>query len=178
MTEISSVVVTRRVKPGCEDAYETLLNGLLEDSKKLHGFLGAQVLRPDVSSHGEYHITLRFDSEKARKQWESSADRQGWVEGMKALAEEPTVRVLTGLEAWFTLPADGHTKVAPKYRTAVVVWIAIFPTVLLLSTLVARLPLALPRVLSVFVITMISVPLAVYVLLPRLTRFLASWMYK
>ena len=98
-TGISSVVVTRRVKPGCEDAYETLLNGLLEDAGKLQGFLGAQVLRPDVSSHGEYHITLRFDSEKAREDWERSTERQRWVERMKALAEEPTVRVLTSLEA-------------------------------------------------------------------------------
>ena len=174
MTETSSVVVTRRVKPGCEDAYEALLNGLLEDSRKLQGFLGAQVLRPDVSIQGEYHIALRFDSEKARKDWEGSTERKRWVEGMKALAEEPTVRVLTGLEAWFTLPADGPTKVAPKYKTAVVVWIAIFPTVLLLSTLLSRLPIALPPVLSVLAVTIISVPLAVYVLLPRLTRFFAS----
>ncbi len=178
MTETSSVVVTRRVKPGCEDAYETLLNGLSEDSKKLDGFLGAQVLRPDVSSHGEYHITLRFANEKTRKDWEGSTERQGWVDAMKALAEEPTVRVLTGLEAWFTLPADGPTKVAPNYKTAVVVWIAIFPTVLLLSTLLSRLPIDLPPVLSVLAVTVIAVPLAVYVLLPRLTRFFASWLYQ
>ncbi len=82
------------------------------------------------------------------------------------------------VETSFTLPAEGHTKTAPKYKVTFVVWTAIFPTVLVLSTLLSLLPFEMPRVLSVFVITAIAVPAAVYILLPRLCRLFDPWVYR
>ena len=97
---------------------------------------------------------------------------------MEALADTPVITILNGLETWFTLPGDGHTKTAPRYKTAFVVWIAIFPTVLVLSILVSRLPFEMSQVASVLVITAVTVPTAVYILLPRLTRLFERWLYK
>ena len=82
------------------------------------------------------------------------------------------------IETSVTLPAEGHTKTAPKYKVTFVVWTAIFPTVLVLSTLLSLLPLEMPRVLSVFVVTVIAVPTAVYILVPRLYRLFDPWVYR
>ena len=56
--------------------------------------------------------------------------------------------------------------------------IANFQTVLVLSTLLSLLPVEIPRVLSVFVVTAISVPTAIYILLPGLYRLFDSWVYR
>lgn len=79
---------------------------------------------------------------------------------------------------WFTLAAEGHTKTAPRYKVTFVVWTAIFPTVLVLSTLLSWVPFEMPLFLSVFVITTITVPTAVYILLPRLCRLFDPWVYR
>ncbi len=177
-TDRTSMVVTRRVRPGCEVAYEALLNGLLEDAKRFPGFQGAQVLRPKSPDRLEYQITLHFANQQAEEHWARSEERCRWVDGMKVLTDTPVITILTGLETWFTLPAEGHAKTAPRYKTAFVVWLAIFPMVLVLLTLLSQVPFELPRVLTVFVTTAITVPTAVYILLPRLTRLFESWLYR
>ena len=82
--------------------------------------------------------------------------------------------MLTELE---TRSQEGHSKAPPRYKVTFVVWTAIFPTVLFLSTLLSLLPFEIPLVLSVFVITAITVPTAVYVLIPRLCRLFDPWVY-
>ena len=87
-------------------------------------------------------------------------------------------RMLTALETQVTRPAQGHSKAPPRYKITFVVWTAIFPTVLVLATLLSWLPFELPLVLSVFVITSITVPTAVYILIPRLCRLFDPWVYR
>ncbi len=82
------------------------------------------------------------------------------------------------IETSFTRPAESRPKTAPKHKVAFVVWTAIFPTVLFLSTLLSLLPFETPRVLSVFVVTAIAVPTAVYILVPRLYRLFDPWVYR
>ena len=41
-----SRVVRRKPNPGCEEAYENLLKGMLEASSKFPGYLSATVLPP------------------------------------------------------------------------------------------------------------------------------------
>jgi len=71
-----------------------------------------------------------------------------------------------------------HTKTAPRHKTAFLIWVAVFPTVLVFSTLLSRLPFEMPRVLSVFIVTALAIPIVVYILLPRLTRLVGSWLYR
>ena len=61
---------------------------------------------------------------------------------------------------------------------AFLVWVAVFPTVLVFSALLSRLPFEVPGVLSVFVVTALAIPVVVYILLPRLTRLVESWLYR
>lgn len=135
-------------------------------------------MRPSGPDRVEYQITLHFENRQAEERWARSEERRRWADGMKALTDTPVVTVLTGLETWFTLPAEGHTKTAPRYKTAFVIWVAVFPTVLVLSALLPRLPFEMPLVLSVLVITAITVPTTVYILLPRLCRLFKPWLYR
>jgi antibiotic biosynthesis monooxygenase (ABM) superfamily enzyme len=58
------------------------------------------------------------------------------------------------------------------------VWIAIFPSITLLQMLIGKQLLALPIPLRSLILTVILVPLMVFVLLPILRRFLGSWLNK
>ena len=173
-----SIVIIRRVTRGCEAAYEILLKGLLEEAKGFPGFEGGQVLRPQGADGLEYQVTLHFENRQAEERWMSFEGRHRWIDAMKALEDTSATTMLTGLEAWFTLPAENHRKVAPKHKATFVVWTAVFPTVLAVSALLSQLPFQMPLFLSVFVITAISVPVAVYILLPRLCRLLDPWVYR
>ncbi len=79
-------------------------------------------------------------------------------------------KMLTELETQATRQSGGDANVPPRYKVTFVVWTAIFPTVLVLSTLLSWLPFDMPLVLSFFVITSITVHAAVNILIPRLCR--------
>jgi pimeloyl-ACP methyl ester carboxylesterase len=58
-------------------------------------------------------------------------------------------------------PASPEPKAIPKHKTALLIWMAVFPTVLLLTSLLATLPIELPRVVATFLVTAIAIPLVV-----------------
>ena len=64
----------------------------------------------------------------------------------------------------------------PRYKVAVVVWLAIYPTVVLTLLLVRPFTQDLPVPLQALVLTLIVVPLAVWFLIPWLNRLLAGWL--
>ena len=171
-----SVVVRRRVKEGCEDAYEGLLKGLLADAEKFDGFSGSEVIRPSLTQD-EYDIRVHFNSSDALRAWVNSKQRLRWLDAMKMLADEPQISVLSGLETWFTVPSQKHTGPPPRYKMAILTWLAIYPSVLVSFLLVEQLPYALHPVVSIFFVTVIVVPTVAYILLPRFTRLFESWLF-
>jgi antibiotic biosynthesis monooxygenase (ABM) superfamily enzyme len=69
-------------------------------------------------------------------------------------------------------------KQPPKWKFAVVVWIAIYPSITLLSYIIGDQLVALPIPLRTLLLTGILVPLMVFVLLPLLRKVLGNWMQK
>ena len=69
-------------------------------------------------------------------------------------------------------------KQVPKWKFAVMVWIAIYPSITLLQLLIGKQLLELPIPLRSLILTLILVPLMVFVLLPILRKFLGSWLNK
>ena len=64
----------------------------------------------------------------------------------------------------------------PRHRMAVIVWLAIYPTITLLLALGGPAIAEWPLPLRTLALTMVAVPLMVFVLLPRLQRLLAPWL--
>ena len=171
-----SVVVRRRVEAGCESAYEELLKGLLTDAEKFKGYRGSEVIRPSLTKD-DYDIKVHFDSNHTLRAWVNSKERLRWLDAMNRLADEPQISVLSGLEIWFTVPAQKHAGPPHRHKMMVLTWLAIYPSVLLFSLLVEQLPYALHPVVSVFFVTVMVVPTATYILLPRFTRLFESWLF-
>ena len=168
-----TVVITRRVKPRCKAAFEKFISGITAAAMTFEGHLGTNVFRPDSSTDNEYRIIFKFDRASNLKIWEESECRRQWLARAESLRlEPPTVRVITGLETWFTLPSPKPIIPPPRHKMALVTLLALFPLIQLANvTLVPLLELLpLPVLLQRLIATGILVLIMTYVLVPRMTK--------
>jgi antibiotic biosynthesis monooxygenase (ABM) superfamily enzyme len=63
-----------------------------------------------------------------------------------------------------------------RHRMAVIVWLAIYPTITLLLAIGGSAIAEWPLPFRTLALTLVAVPLMVFVLLPRLQRLLAPWL--
>lgn len=66
----------------------------------------------------------------------------------------------------------------PKWKTALLIWLAIYPSITLLVFFFGQYLSQLPLMLRTLVMTAILVPLMVFVLLPPLQKLFGSWLRK
>ena len=126
----------------------------------------------------EYRIVFKFRDRETLAAWESSAERAELLGEIEALLQEPSEReVLSGIVTWFTMPGQNPVQPPPRYKMTLVSWLALYPAVtlvfLLFGDLLARLPLPLRTLL----VTAVVMLLMSYVLMPRMTRWFAFWLF-
>ena len=56
-----TVVISRRVKRGCEKAFEKFISGITASAMTFEGHLGTNVFRPSSPADNEYRIIFKFD---------------------------------------------------------------------------------------------------------------------
>ena len=173
-----TVLVTRRVRPGDEAAFEALTQELLATADRFPGHLGGHVLRPEGPKSNLYQTLFAFDDQAHLDAWTGSRERLDIVERLLALSEGETgLHVLSGLEGWFALPAAPTRRPPPRPKMALVTWMGIFPLVLILFHTVAPILAPISTILSIFVITAIVTVAMTWVVMPLLVRLLAKWLY-
>ena len=172
-----TAVASRRVKPGREDEFEQWTSGILSAANGFPGYLGSNVVRPSGPEDDEYQIVFKFDHASNLKRWEESDERGAWLRRVQPLVHEENVRVLTGLETWFTLSSKPGEPAPPRYKMVVVTWIAVFPLATAIFALTQPLLGGLPTVIRTLVFTLIMVTTMTYVVMPRVTRLFSFWLY-
>jgi antibiotic biosynthesis monooxygenase (ABM) superfamily enzyme len=173
-----TATVTRRVKPGHEAAYEQFLAGIGGAALAFPGYLGEEVFRSAAGAGGEYRMVYRFDSPAHLRAWLDSAERAAWLKRAEPHVAGPLrTQYLTGLEGWFTLPAQPGAPPPAPYKMAIVTWAAIFPLITLVVVVSAPLMGPLPLVPRLAVTTLVTVSLMTWVVMPRMTRMLRRWLY-
>lgn len=173
-----TVDVVQRIKWGKEQEFEALLAKIISAASTFEGYLGASVFRPSHDHDGEYRIVFKFDHLDNLKRWEHSPMRQRFLAQARHLTVDVgTFSIITGLETWFTLPAKPGILPPPRYKMVLVSGLAIFA----INQLLALLPLdwltQLPSVLRLLILIFLTTTLMTYVVMPRLTKLLAGWLY-
>ncbi|WP_353147132.1 hypothetical protein [Flavobacterium sp.] len=69
-------------------------------------------------------------------------------------------------------------KQPPKWKFAIIVWLAIYPTITLVSFLIGDIIKSWPLPFKTLLMTGILVPLMVFILLPLLRKLLGNWLHK
>ena len=173
-----TTTVTRRVKPGHELFYEQFLAGINAAASRFPGHLGVEVFRPESAMAGEYRIVYRFDSGDHLRAWLDSDERAAWLERAEPHVIGPIrTRFVTGLESWFTLPGHPTIQPPPPYKMALLTWITIFPLITVVVMALDPLLSKLDLVLRLAVTTAVTVPIMTWLVMPRVTRLLRSWLY-
>lgn len=173
-----TVVVSRRVKSGREADYEAWLERLIQSASSLPGYLGAKVQRPREEGPPVYTSVFRFESVEALRAFETSELRKRALAEVTELVEADAAwSRLTGLELWFTPPAGTVVPQPSRLRMALVMIAVVYGLVLSLGQLVGLAMSGAPAPLRLLVTIVIEVLVMTYVLMPRLTRWLARWIY-
>lgn len=173
-----TVLVSRRIKPGHEATFEKLMGDMMRAAESFTGHLGAQLVRPDEqpgSEPGLYHVVFAFDTEQHLKTWQESPARSLGLAALEPLSEGPAQTQMIGLAHWFM--TESKQAPPPRWKVAVVSWIGIFPTVLVLFTLLGDLLATLPLVPRVMTLTGLVVTLMTWVVAPQLTKLLKPWLH-
>lgn len=172
-----TVLVSRRIREGCEAEFQERLcdlHGLLDQQK---GFCELKAYKPGTQDD-EHKVMLRFASAQELEEWQQSPQRQEWMESVKPLeATPPRAHILTGLETWFTLPEQEGLKPPPAHKMGLVTWLGIFPLVAISNWVILPHLHTLPLVAQAAISTAITVSMMTYVVMPRLTRLCARFLY-
>jgi uncharacterized protein len=177
-----TVVITRRVKPGRETEYETWLAQLQQTARAQPGYLGVTTQRPAPGGPTEYVSAVRFTDLTHLRAFEHSDLRRKALAQVAPLVERDAVwQHLSGLEFWFTPPPGTLVPQPSRERMVLLLIGVVFCMVLgigaLVSYLAALLPWNPPYPLRLLATIAVEVPLLTYIVMPRLTRHLAPWIY-
>ena len=169
-----TLVISRRVKPGAEAAYEAWARDLQQASRGFPGYLGVGVLRP-APGQREYTFVSRFESPEAARAWDAEV-RRVWLPRAPADAfdADADVRHEEGVEFWFTAPDAPGVAQPVRWKMALVLTFVVAGLIVLISP-ASRAMAAWPLPARALVIAAIQVLLMTYVVMPRVTRWLGRW---
>ena len=173
-----TLVVTRQVKRGREADYELWLERLLHATAGLPGYLGTTIHRPTDARPGLYTVVYRFASVDYLRAFEESEERRRVVAEVGDLVEaDPLWERLTGLEAWFSPPPGTVAPQPSRLRMTLLMITVVFALVLTVGGAVNRALPAAPFPARLLVTLVLEIFFMTYWLMPRLTRWLAFWIY-
>jgi antibiotic biosynthesis monooxygenase (ABM) superfamily enzyme len=179
-----TVLVSRRVKPGHEAAFEEASAAMTAAARPFPGYLGGQQVHPDPEGDGDgeesnlYHTVFAFDTAEHMQAWQTSSER---AERLKVISlhtlSSTQLRPVSGLGHWFTPVGGTAHKPPPRWKVAVVTWLGIFPTVFVLFLTVAPFLASWALLPRVMLITLLVVVLMTWMVAPRLTNWLKPFLY-
>jgi len=173
-----SVLIDRKVCPGNKETFEKLLEEIILASSKYPGYIDTRVAKPKTDEDNLYQVMFRFDSQNHLDVWLNSQDRLTLVEKIDALIDKPTtLQVITGLETWFALPGHKTMTPPPRYKMALVTWIAITPLLMLVNYFAGPTLATLHPLLRTVVTTPWIVLIMTYLWMPFMVKLFRRWLY-
>jgi uncharacterized protein len=170
-------VFLHSVAPGKEAEFVAAQGDLTASSSAFPGYEGTALFPADAS--GQWMSVLRFRTTPQLTGWIRSQERQEALPRLRGeltrdFAELPrsapfgsTIRV-----------ADGKTRITPGLKSAMLVVLCLYPTVMLLSKWLAPAlsHLGIGQAVAVFVSNVLSVVLLQWVLVPTASRPFRRWL--
>lgn len=176
-----TLVIQHYVKPLQREPYESWVKSIAHVAQEYPGHMGVNVIRPHGSSN-EYTIVLRFDAHEHLMGWVESDKRRSLLEQVQPLLlEAEQLEIQTGMEFWFT-PPNGKQPRARPFKQFLITLSAIFPLTVVVPWALHPLFVAVPplgsMIASRFIVAVVIVYLMVYVIMPRYSRLVASWLFR
>jgi uncharacterized protein len=153
--ELVTVVVTHRVNPEDVDEFLAWQRRLEEAESTFHGYRGTELFRPIEGVQDNWTAMYRFDSAADLDAWLTSGERKQLLADGKRFDDFDLKTVDSSFGNWFAFGERGtETKPPSDLKTAIAVWVGLYPTVVLLT--LAQFPLRLPLWLGMLVGNLLS----------------------
>jgi antibiotic biosynthesis monooxygenase (ABM) superfamily enzyme len=164
-----TVVVTRVVRPGRETEFDHWAAELDAAAGDCAGHLASVRLHDD---QGLNHLVHLFDDQQHLKAWEDSPEREALIARGNELSD---VRRTTadGLRSWFTM-----TTTSRRWKSFLLTWIAVYPILLVLSSLIKWVAPGLPQPVMLAVSSLTLTTLLTWVVLPWVGRHARPWLFR
>ncbi len=141
------VVVTHPVADDQVEAFLVWREKMVEAESRYPGYLGSELFRPVEGVQDQWSTILRFDTVEHLDAWLASQERRDLLAEGARFGEFELRRTYQPFGNWFK-PKN------PQFKTAIAVWMGLYPTVVLLTLLMA--PLNLPFWLAMLVGNLVS----------------------
>ena len=174
--QLVTVVVTHRVNPENVDEFLTWQDRLRLAESKFQGFRGTELFRPIEGVQDEWTALYRYENAADLDKWLISKERQELLSEGEKFSDFRSRTIDNSFGSWFAF--DEHGAAAPppsETKSAVAVWVGLYPTVVILTLAVS--PLKMPlwlglligNLLSSFTMSFLTMP---YYANPLLKRWL------
>ncbi|MCP9848887.1 antibiotic biosynthesis monooxygenase [Cyanobium sp. Morenito 9A2] len=175
---LATFEVVQRIKPGHEAAFERAMADLMTAAREHPGHLAVNVYRPSSSDDPNYRIIHSFDHLSSLQGWQASDRRRLLVRRLhRHTVDAGQIRLLTGLETWFTLPSRPGQAPPPRHKMLLISTLTVYPLITLINLALQPWLIALPLPLRTLIVTVLMVSLMTYVAMPRMTRLFRRWLY-
>ncbi len=165
----AAFVISRVMRPGHEDAYDPWAARVMAAAQADERFVSA--VRLDQAG-GLHHLVLQFADAAALKHWSEQ-------EAYGALASEADAFSVgldqndSGAVMGFDLPSE---VAAEKWKTALVTWLGVVPTLLIVSSVIAWALPGVPRVVQQIISSVLLTSALTWLILPRVRGWSRFWM--
>jgi uncharacterized protein len=179
--ESVTLVIQHEVLPARRDAYEAWLRDIAREAQRFPGHMGVNIIRPHGATTA-YTMVLRFVSLAHLTGWVESETRRSLIARVAPLlSTDENLEIQTGMEFWFTPPSAKSVQARPL-KQFLITLSAIFPLTVVvpwaLRPLFDLTPGAAWLLVHKLVVAAVIVFLMVYVIMPRYTRRVASWLFR
>ncbi len=174
--EAVTAVMSQRVRPEAWSEFRRAHAEITETMREFAGFLHSELAEPVPGVQEEHVVIFAFDSRANLDRWMESAARQRVLALIEPLIEgERTLNVVGGFAGWFSVDT---AREPPRWKQALAVLVALFPTTLLLGYLQRSWSPEAPWVPALFVSNVVSIAILTWLLMPLVTRTLSRWLHR
>ena len=172
-----TVIVTRMVRPGCEQAFEDAVKAFIPKALAFPGHLGVHMLRPPPGEQS-YGAVLKFQSQQDWSAFRQSTEYLLFLSAIEPFLEGPQQEdTLCGLESWFTPMGERVARVPPRWKMALVTWIGVCFVVYMVNLGLSWWTLGWIDWLRFLVANALVVVALTWVVMPILNRLFGSWLH-
>ena len=114
-------VICRNIAAGHEKDYDDWLERFMISERQFPGYLGTTIIAPGGNTSSVRYVINRFSDQASLDAWEKSKVALSLIDEVNKYA---TLQRVTGLETWFNLPNLKTISAPPKWKMAIVSFIA------------------------------------------------------
>ena len=169
-----TVVVTHRVGPELVDEFVAWQKRVAAQEATFPGFRGSELFRPIEGVQEEWTAMYRFDTAAHLDAWLTSDRRKELLAEGERLGEFELRKIDNSFGSWFAFDESGNEAPPPsEIKSAIAVWVGLYPCVVLLSLLLS--PLKMPLWLGLLVGNLLSSLVMSFFVMPRYVNPALGW---